>query len=199
MSAPFRDAPYAPELLLVAARDALGHDFYVGRFAVTFEEFDFFCQQTGRPLKEDEDWGRQNNPAIHVSWDEAQAYVLWLTVQTGRVYLLPKYSEWEYAARAGTTTIYWWGDQIEPGDANYLDTPGFGTFSVNSLGPNPWGLYNVLGNVDEWLDDSPEPGFRMIGGGNWCSPAHDLRPDAQRLRVATASNNKTGFRVLRVA
>jgi formylglycine-generating enzyme required for sulfatase activity len=199
MTTPFRDAVYAPELLFIAAKEALGHDFFIGRFAVTFDEFDYFCQQTGQPLKNDEDWGRQCSPAIHVSWSEAQAYVLWLTVQTGRVYLLPGYAEWKYAARAGTVTTYWWGDQIEPGDANYLDTPGFGTFPVASLGSNPWGLYNVLGNVDEWLNDSPESGFRMVGGGNWCSPARDLRPDLQRLRPETASNNKTGFRVLRVA
>jgi formylglycine-generating enzyme required for sulfatase activity len=123
--------------------------------------------------------------------------VAWLTRRTGQVYRLPSQAEWELCARAGTTTTYWWGNWIEAGDANDIDTPGFGTFSVNSLAPNPWGLYNILGNVDEWVQDSPGPAVRVACGGNWSSPAPELQPTTYRTLPANSSNSKTGFRVVR--
>jgi formylglycine-generating enzyme required for sulfatase activity len=171
--------------------------FAIGRYAVTFDEFDFFCAQTEHPLPADEGWGRENNPVIHVSWYEAQAYVAWLTQLTGRIYRLPTRAEREYAARAGTTTRYWWGDQIDAGDANHIDTPGWGTFSVGSLASNPWGLYNILGNVDEWVEESSDRSARVVCGGNWSSPAVDLQPGTFRFMPPDARNCKTGFRVAR--
>ncbi len=191
-----RDRPFTPELLHIAGRKDLGHDFYIGRYSVTFGEFDYFCHQTGRPLKPDNGWGRGINPAIHVSWCDAQAYVNWLTLQTGRTYRLPRRAEWVFAARAGTTSAYWWGDDIDEGDANFISTPGYSTFSVNSLRPNPWGLYNVLGNVDEWIDEAVGPDMRLVAGGNWSSTAQELRPESVRMLVANTSNDKTGLRVV---
>jgi len=71
-------------------------------------------------------------------------------------------AEWEYAARAGTNSTYWRGDSIEPACANYLESPGFGTLPVHSFDPNPWELYNVLGNVDEWAGDVCMPSCLVV-------------------------------------
>ncbi len=95
------------------------HPFAIGRYAVTFVEYDAFCTKTGRSKPGDEGWGRDQRPAINVSWDDALAYCAWLSAQTGRTYRLPSEAEWEYAARAGTASVFWWGSRIDPSQANY--------------------------------------------------------------------------------
>ncbi len=87
----------------------LARPFAIGRYAVTFAEYDAFCAGTRRPKPGDQGWGRGLRPVINVSWDDAVAYCAWLSQQTGRAYRLPSEAEWEYAARAGTTTAFWWG------------------------------------------------------------------------------------------
>jgi formylglycine-generating enzyme required for sulfatase activity len=179
--------------------------FALGRFAVTFDQFDTYCRATGRVLKADEGWGRGTLPVIHVSFDEAMEYAAWLIRMTGRRTRLPTGEEWEYAARAGAVSRYCWGDWIEPGDANYLDTPGFGPLPVASLRPNAWGLYNVLGNVAQWVLDTqveisileqPSPDDRAVRGGHWASPAHELDLSMVQFVPLGQGSDRIGFRLV---
>ncbi len=128
--------------------------FAMGKYEVTFAEYDKFAEVTGREKPDDEGWGRGNRPVINVSWYDANAYADWLSEQTGKQYRLPTEAEWEYAARAGTETKYWWGNEIGTNRAN---CDGCGsrwddkqTAPVGSFAPNPFGLYDTVGNVWEW-------------------------------------------------
>jgi formylglycine-generating enzyme required for sulfatase activity len=139
--------------------------FAIGRTEVTFAEYDRFAEATGRDRPDDRGWGRSDRPVINVSWDDAQAYADWLSDQTGQPYRLPTEAEWEYAARAGTTTPFWTGDCIHTDQANYdgySDYIGCGaetgryrgqTVPAGSLLPNAFGLHEVAGNVWEWVED----------------------------------------------
>jgi formylglycine-generating enzyme required for sulfatase activity len=201
--------------------------FSVGRFAVTFDEWDACVSDGGcegyRPG--DHGWGRGSRPVINASWDDAQAYVAWLSRKTGKAYRLLSEAEWEYAARAGTTTVFWWGDRISTAQANYDGNYTFRggakgeyrvmTIPVDSFEPNPWGLYNVHGNVSEWVEDAwhadysgaPKDGSawlqsgdasrRVVRGGSWSIIPQNLRA-ANRARYSTVSRDGSfGFRVAR--
>lgn len=126
--------------------------FAMGRYEVTFAEYDKFAEATGRQKPLDLSWGRGNRPVINVSWQSAVAYAKWLSQQTGHKYRLPTEAEWEYAARAGTTTKYWWGNEIGTNKANcYKCGNSFNyTAPVGSFRANPFGLYDTAGNVWEW-------------------------------------------------
>ncbi len=131
--------------------------FAIGKYEVTFAEYDKFAQATGEYKLDDEGWGRDNRPVIHVSWHEATAYTKWLSQQTDKQYRLPSEAEWEYAARAGTETKYWWGNDIGINKAN-CDECGSQwdnkkTAPVGSFDANPFGLYDTVGNVWEWVAD----------------------------------------------
>lgn len=169
--------------------------YAIGLHAVCFEEFDRYCVDCGLPLPGDAGWGRGTLPVIHVTWTEAVHYALWLSRQTGRTYRLPSHVEWEYAARAGATTRFPWGSHIEPGDANYLDTPGYGTFPVASLSPNAWGLHQVMGNVAEWVADDVGPGTGMVLGGHWATPAADLDLSRREPIPLGTRSDRVGFRL----
>jgi formylglycine-generating enzyme required for sulfatase activity len=165
------------------------------------------------------------HPVTCVNWDFAQAYVAWLSAKTGQTYRLLSESEREYVARAGTTTPFWWGKSITPGHGNYdgnFEYAGGGakgeyrqrTMPVDSFKPNPWGLYNVHGNVWEWTQDcwaddhSTNPGDgdaaavgdctkRVLRGGSWFNYPRALR-SADRVRnVSDFRNYNFGFRVAR--
>ena len=155
---------------------------------------------------------------VNVSWDDAQAYVEWLSAQTGAEYRLPSEAEWEYAARAGTTTRYHWGDEVVSGRANcygcsrQLDVDR--TAPVGSFAPNAFGLYDMHGNVFEWVQDcwngsyvvAPSDGSarlrgncgeRVLRGGSWDGSPRNLRA-ATRLRSTTGfRGGYSGFRVAR--
>ena len=129
--------------------------FAVGQFAVTFDEWDACAADGGCNgyLPNGRLWGRGRHPVISVSWDDAKAYVTWLSNYTGKSYRLLSEAEREYVTRAGTTAAYWWGNDIGEGNAN---CNGCGsqwdnkeTAPVDSFNPNPWGLYQVSGNVWE--------------------------------------------------
>jgi formylglycine-generating enzyme required for sulfatase activity len=128
--------------------------FAMERYEVTFAEYDKFAEATGRKKPNDRGWGRGNRPVINVSWDDATAYANWLSQQTGHTYRLPTEAQWEYAARAGTTTKYWWGNNIGSNKANcygnYCGDKFRYTAPVGSFSPNPFGLYDTVGNVWEW-------------------------------------------------
>ena len=189
--------------------------FAVGAYEVTFEEWDACVAEGGcggyRP--NDNGWGRGWRPVIHVSWNDAQAYVRWLRGKTGKEYRLLSEAEWEYAARAGTTTRYSFGDEITESDANYDVNIGK-TQPVGSYRANAYGLYDMHGNVWEWGQDcwngsyagAPNNGeawergdcsFRVLRGGSWGSDSRDLR-SANRGRDRTGSRGgNIGFRVAR--
>ena len=159
-------------------RVIIAKGFALGRYPVTFDEYDRFARAKWfRKLPSDQGWGRGNRPVINVSWEDATAYTAWLSAQTGKRYRLPTEVEWEYAARAGTETRYWWGDEIEHNKANCV---GCGsqwdnkkTSPVGSFEANPFGLYDTAGNVWEWVEDcwheshegAPNDGSAWISGG----------------------------------
>jgi formylglycine-generating enzyme required for sulfatase activity len=143
--------------------------FSVGRFPITFSEWDACVAAKGCSYRpSDRNWGRGSQPVIGIQWDEAKEYVAWLSRTSGKTYRLLTEAEREYVARAGTTTAYWWGDRFEPTHANCaagnaalssasldeLSIPVVNrTVPVQSFQPNPWGLYQVHGNVYDWVED----------------------------------------------
>jgi len=165
--------------------------FAIGRYEVTFEEYDRFATATGRALPADSGWGRGRRPVIDVTWDDAVAYAEWLKQQTGKRYRLPSEAEWESAARAGTTGRYWWCDEAEPncevkpGVANCDNCKsewegkagGKKTAPVGSFEKNKFELYDTAGNVWEWVQDcmhdnyegAPDDGSAWLeDGGGYC-------------------------------
>ena len=190
--------------------------FAIGRFAVTFDEWDACVADGGcngyRP--DDEGWGRGRRPVIHVSFNDAMAYVDWLSHKTGQTYWLPSDAEREYVTRAGTTTGYWWGDDISPALANYNgDYPNYDsrassdvyrrkTMPVDAFKPNPWGLYQVHGNVWEWVDNCVTEsisGTRSceLRGGSWASKGYELTSGSYETNDPKF-RGIVGFRVMRV-
>jgi formylglycine-generating enzyme required for sulfatase activity len=129
--------------------------FAIGCFPVTFEEYDRFVLATKSVIPDDRGWGRGRRPVINVYWNDAVAYCVWLTGQTGRTYRLPSEAEWEYAGRAGTATRWSCGDDEKAlGDyAWFYGNSGGRTHPVGEKRPNPWGLHDIHGNVWEWVQD----------------------------------------------
>jgi formylglycine-generating enzyme required for sulfatase activity len=189
--------------------------FAIGRYEVTFEEYDQFAAATRRELPDDERWGRGRLPVINVSWNEAMDYAEWLSQQTAKPYRLPSEAEWEYAARAGTGTKYWWGNEMKSGVANC--DPDSRSTPVGSFKPNPFGLYDTAGNVWEWIQDcwhenyegattdgwawneagGGHCGRRVIRGGSWNSTPGSLRVSYRSGVDADSCFNYVGFRLAR--
>jgi formylglycine-generating enzyme required for sulfatase activity len=162
--------------------------FRMARHEVTFAQFDAFCAATGCTPPDDNGWGRDDRPVTNVSWDDAIAFITWLNEQSDLKFRLPSEAEWEYAARSGSTGDYWWGAAFSPDHANGEGTAGRdqwpGTAPVGQFPPNPFGLYDMNGNVREWVQDcwhadysgAPADGQpwltgncdrRMLRGGAW--------------------------------
>ena len=175
--------------------------FKMSKNEVTFEQYDAFCEATRREKPSDEGWGRGRLPVINVSWNDARAFASWMGCR------LPTQAEWEYACRAGTTTPFYTGYNITTSQANFNgkqpyigNTSGIfrkKTTEVGSFAPNPWGLYDMHGNVWEWCSDwygelptetqtnpkGPVNGrYRVYCGGGW-------RSDADRCRSAIRDSN----------
>ena len=196
-----------------ALRERCVEAFAIGRNEITFEEFDLFSQQTNREPRGDEGWGRENRPAIGVSGPDAIAYTEWLSEVTGRSFRLPTETEWEYAARAGSSTPFWWGEEPGISNANCSDCgsrwDNKQTSPVGSFGPNAWGLYDTSGNVWEWVHgdseqralvgtvQSTEEDGLMLKGGSWSTSSSALR-SANRGEVNTPDlrDLSVGFRVV---
>jgi formylglycine-generating enzyme required for sulfatase activity len=212
----FRDAPFGPKLVVIPAgefmmgspdadeegsgrerpqyRITIGRRFAIGRYPMTFDEYDQFCETTGRQKPGDWGWGRGRRPVINVSWQDAQAYIAWLSHETERAYRLPSEAEWEYACRAGTTTRYSFGNAITPRDANYDDSVGQ-TSEVGTYPANRWGLHDMHGNVYEWVEDdwhedyqgAPSDGSAWKDRGISSSPRRCVRGGSWN------SHNTSGF------
>ncbi|MCK5521795.1 MAG: SUMF1/EgtB/PvdO family nonheme iron enzyme [Thiomargarita sp.] len=180
--------------------------FAMGRYEVTFAEYDRFADATGRGKPDDEGWGRGNRPVINVSWNDATAYTAWLSTQTGKAYRLPTEAEWEYAARAGTEKKYWWGNDIGSNQANcsgdYCGDSFEYTALVGSFAANPYGLYDTVGNVWEWTCSEYESSYNgkeeycgsgdswqpVVRGGSWYYGPGGVRRTVTGTRVTTATS-----------
>ncbi len=181
-----------------------GRNFEAGRTEVTFAQWDACVAAGGcngyRPS--DVGWGRGNRPVINVSWNDARAYVQWLSQRTGQRYRLLTEAEWEIAARAGTTTNFSWGDQDPVCDqsarngANFGDCTDDRTRPVGSFQPNGFGLYDVHGNVWEWVEDA-DVSSRVLRGGSWDLDPRGLRSASRVWGDPTLRYNYGGFRVAR--
>ncbi len=141
--------------------------FAVGRYEVKFSEW-FACvrEEACRHKPHDHNWGTIGRPVINVTWAQAKNFTRWLTKKTGHKYRLPTEAEWEYVARGGTTTQFWWGDKPGNKQANCRDCESrtcctakdhsccsHGTLPVGSFAANPYGVFDTAGNVFEWTED----------------------------------------------
>ena len=193
----------------------IDYAFEVGKYPVTFREWDSAARLGAcdgyRPS--DEGWGRGWKPVIHVSWEDAQAYIRFLNERTGRRYRLLTEAEWEYCCRAGTTTAYAFGDTLTSRKQGVVFAYTR-TVEVNRLWANRWGLVSMHGSVREWVEDcwndshagAPSDGTarvtgdcsnRVDRGGSWYSLPQYLR-SAIRYRSAPGLRKLNyGFRLAR--
>ena len=196
-------------------RVTIAQPFAVGVYEVTFAEWDACAAAGGcRHRPGDGGWGRGRQPVIDVSWNDAQQYVAWLSSRTGQEYRLLTEAEWEYVARAGTTTPFHTGASISTDQANYdgLSAPyGLGVtgryrgrpIAAGSLARNAFGLYDVHGNVAELVADcyDAESGSactrRVLRGGSWGSRPELVRSAWRSWCAPTLRNLHNGFRVAR--
>ena len=205
--------------------------FSISTTEVTFAQWDACVAAGGCSYKpKDAGWGRGQRPVINVSWDDAQQFVAWLRRLTGENYRLPTEAEWEYAARAGTTTLYSWGDQAPScsktakngtshDGGKYSDCykyvnskyKGRGTELVASYSPNPWGLYDMHGNVAEWTCSAYVPKYdgteskcsnnknitMMARGGSWSQLSTGLNWQDRHGYDRDSRFRSFGFRVIK--
>jgi formylglycine-generating enzyme required for sulfatase activity len=238
-SEPQRDSDEGPQ-----RRVTLSRQFAVGMFAVTVNQFAAFVQETGYDTGSEcytydgAKWEKQSgrswrnpgfaqsdsHPAVCINWDDAKAYVVWLSRKSGKTYRLLSEAEREYVARAGTTTPFWWGSTASTSQANYNGNYTYGsgskgeyrllTVPVDSFQPNPWGLYQVHGNVWEWVEDcyknsyagAPTDGSvltardcsrRVLRGGSWYDYPRYLRSANRDKDSPGLRSLYFGFRVAR--
>jgi len=195
----------------------ISRPFALSKTDITFDEWDA-CVAAGACPKAVDGWGRGKMPVVDVSWEGAQTYVTWLSQLTGAPYRLPTEAEWEYAARAGTTTRYPWGDEVGNRYANCNGCGGpwtLQTAPVGSFPPNAFGLFDMQGNVWEWVedvwhdnfDDAPSDGsawlaagdhsFRAIRGSSWHNEPELTRSAIRFKRHKKVQFDTLGFRVAR--
>ena len=200
-------------------RVSIARPLAVSKFEVTFEQWDACAAAGTCAYVPDSNMGRGKQPVINVSWDQVQQYVAWFSKMTGRPYRLLSEAEWEYAARAGTTTAYSWGDELGKNNANCngcgSEWDSRRTAPVGSFAPNQFGLYDMHGNVWEWVEDclhnnyegAPKDGSawiaqgdcnnRVIRGGSWVGYPVGLRSALRFWFSADDHGMDVGFRVAR--
>ncbi|MEK8016329.1 MAG: formylglycine-generating enzyme family protein, partial [Candidatus Parabeggiatoa sp.] len=232
-----KDGSYGPEMVVIPAGtfrmgDIQGggktnekpvHEvsiksFAMGRYEITFAEYDKFAEATAIKKPDDGGWGRGNRPVINVSWLDVTAYAEWLSTQTGKEYRLPTETEWEYAARAGTSTKYWWGNEVGSNKANCSNCGDGFKYSapVGSFAANPFGLYDTVGNVWEWTcseyenaykgkekyclgkEDSKKDSFVVLRGGSWFVNAVGMRSANRDRSQRTSRSRGIGARLARI-
>ena len=192
----------------------------MGRYEVTFADYDRFADADSRRSRpNDRGWGRGSRPVIRVSQEDAKAYATWLSAQTGKTYRLPSESEWEYAARAGTRTRYSWGNEI---GVNRANCDGCGsewdntqTAPVGRFAANAFGLFDMHGNVYEWVEDcyvdsyaaAPIDGsarrsgcgsdvLAVVRGGSWYTVPRFLRCALRDWSTPSYRFDDFGFRLV---
>ena len=177
------------------------------------------CRGVGTGSWRDQSGQRDDHPVVCVNWEDTRAYVRWLSAETGSRYRLPSEAEWEYAARAGTTTSWYWGERAEDrcehangGDADTGCDDGWdGTAPVGSFLMNGFGLHDMAGNVVEWVEDcwhddydgAPRDGAAWTRGGDCGRRVMRGLSSPRGLRLASrlwsAAENRYGFIGFRVA
>jgi formylglycine-generating enzyme required for sulfatase activity len=188
-------------------------DLYVSHSEISFEDW-AICAKHGqcRPVLDDHGWGKGRRPVINVSWQDAQLYAKWVSRQSGLTCRLPWEREWEAAARAGTATAFWWGDDPHANLANCRDcgpAPVYGSLPAGSFPANPWGLVDMNGNVWEWTQDCwsadrtgpvdrdlaacPQ---RVIKGGSWYYYSANARWDARARNDGRLGSYNIGIRLV---
>lgn len=190
--------------------------FAIGVTEVTYRQYELYCRSERAPCPERE--VPDDHPVVNVSWEEATAYTRWLSRQTGKRYRLPSDAEWEYAARGSSVSRYWWGDEPGQDQANCEGCgslwDGESSAPVGRFSANPFGLQDTAGNVFEWVADcwqdsfaeapadgspieKPDCGKRVIRGGAWSFPPHEIRSANRWRDFPSRRSDDTGFRVAR--
>jgi len=191
--------------------------YYMGKYEVTFEEYDRFCEETGRQKPDDEGWGRGKRPVINVSWYDAVAYSKWLSKKTGEHYRLPTEAEWEKAARGTDGRKYPWGNTEPTRKKCNFDNQEGRTMPVGSYesGLSPYQLYDIAGNVWEWCQDwyaedyyahssknnpqgPPIGDYRVLRGGSWSNNIYEMRCTNRNWASPAIGLYNRGFRLVRV-
>lgn len=196
--------------------------FALSKYEITYEQYDYYVwQQQGEqtipyPTNPPNETARGQRPVVNVSWQDAQGYLRWLSEKTGDTYRLPTEVEWEYAARAGTSTGYWWGEEVGQNQANCI---GCGSqwdnqhlAPVGSFAPNPFGLYDTVGNVWEWTCSawqvelsaaantcSEQEGAIVLRGGAWFDNQVFARASARGWIYTVIRSTGVGFRAFRAS
>ncbi|GAA5525413.1 serine/threonine-protein kinase PknD [Microbulbifer aestuariivivens] len=193
--------------------------FAMSRYEVTFAQYDAFAAATGRPKPDDEGWGRGNRPVINVSWGDATAYAQWLSKETGKRFRLPSEAEWEYAARAGSSSNYSWGDKVYCSQARFSGSPGYDcgnedqTVPVGSFAANDFGLHDMHGNVYEWAQDCKNESYigapvngaawtsgdctkRALRGGSWAKASWLMNSEFRDWGPVSLRDNDVGIRLV---
>jgi len=200
-----------------AHRVVFGKPFAIGKYEVSFAEYDKFAYDTNRRPPGDQGWGGGRRPVINVSWEDAVAYAQWLSEKTGKRYRLPTEAEWEYAARSGGKKEKWAGtsDENALGDYAWFGTNSGGeSHPVGEKKPNGLGLYDMSDNVWEWVADcdhdnykgAPEDGsardsgscgLRVLRGGSWYNygPGY-LRSATRYGNFPVSRHDGLGFRLV---
>lgn len=191
--------------------------FRIAETPVTWDQYEAFAHATNRPLPQDEGFGRGSRPVINVDRADMLAYIAWLNETSGQKgFRLPTEAEWEYAARAGTTTPFFWGTKLDPRYANTMqNTPPdiyLTTSPVKAFLPNPWGLYDMAGNVWQEVEDcrhgdyvgAPTDGSAwtqkgcfsyIIRGGTYGHFTRGIKTTARGAVGATFPSMSVGFRI----
>jgi formylglycine-generating enzyme required for sulfatase activity len=230
----FRDCAECPEMIVLAAgafemgatkdherpvhQVTIPKPFAVGLHEVTFEQWDTCVSDGGCKFKPaDRGWGRGNRPVINVSWLDAKEYVTWLSQKTGQTYRLPTEAEWEYAARGGSSTPFWWGRTAGSRQANCRECStgqSEQTMPVGSYKPNPFGVFDTAGNAAEWVEDCWNDGYRgaptdgsawlkgecrlrVLRGGSFDSQSDYVRSNSRFRYDIDVRYSANGFRVVR--
>ncbi len=229
----FRDCEHCPEMVVIPGGTfAMGSDrnkeekpvhivsvlsVAFGRYEVTWGDWQACLDAKACTTDpDDHKWGKGKQPILNVSWNDANQYAAWLTKITGVKYRLPTEAEWEFAARGGTTTDYWWGNAVGEDHANCLycnpSTWIHAAFPVGKYPPNAYGLFDMNGNQWEWVADcwvenytgAPADGTaritnncpqHVVRGGSWYFHAQNSR-SASRDKFAEYSYD-LGFRIVR--
>jgi formylglycine-generating enzyme required for sulfatase activity len=199
-------------------RVSIPKSFAIGRYEVTFKEYDKCVEEKGcKRSPDDRGWGRGMHPVINVSWVDAKEYTTWLSKKTGHVYRLPSEAEWEYAARAGSGASFWWGSGVGSRLANCRECrtgQAEHTMPVGSYKPNAFGLFDTAGNAAEWTEDcwnddyrgAPTNGsawtkgncaLRVLRGGSFDSQATYVQSGARFRYDIDVPYSANGFRVVR--
>jgi len=232
----FRDCPDCPEMVVIPAGEfemgnaqserpeekpvvkvRIAKPFALSKTEVSFDDWEICVQANRCPSPDDHKWGRGAQPVIKISWQEAVNYAIFLSEKTGKRYRLPSEAEWEYAARGGTKTPFWWGS--EPG-TRMANCRNCGTefhhraSPVATFAANPFGLHDMNGNLAEWTldcwvenhqgaktDGSPRDAAgcdkRTIRSGSWYYIAKIMSSAYRTSFLAAHSSYQIGIRLLR--